>query len=110
MRGRQRRRYKHFAAVPPLSQGNRVFLSAALGKSLCGKGMEMKALITEELRELERLQKAGVVNDEECFQIQMLLIYRNFARSSKIEAADFLNMSVSDLLDLTRNGEGVSEP
>jgi hypothetical protein len=70
----------------------------------------MKTLFTEELRELDRLKKAGVVNDDECFQIQMLLIYRNFARSSKRHASNFLNMSVLDLLALTRNGDGVSEP
>ena len=70
----------------------------------------MKTLIVEELRELDRLQKAGVVDDEECFAIQMLLIYRNWVRSSKRDATDFLNMSVLDLLDLRRNGEGVSEP
>lgn len=70
----------------------------------------MKTLFTEELRELDRLKKAGVVDDEECFAIQMLLIYRNWVRSSKRDATDFLNMSVLDLLDLTRNGDGVSEP
>ena len=77
----------------------------------------MKISFIEELRELDRLQKAGVVNDEECFAIQMLLIYRNWVRSSKRDATDFLNyraprngMSVLDLLNLTRNGDGVSEP
>ena len=70
----------------------------------------MKISIIDELRELDRLKKSGVVNVEECFAIQMLLIYRNWVRSSKIDATDFLNMSVLDLLDLTRNGDGVSEP
>jgi hypothetical protein len=93
--------------LPP-NDGN-VFASP-LASDHDWSGVDMKISFTDELRELERLQKAGVVNDEECFKIQMLLIYRNFVRSSKREAADFLNMSVSDLLDLTRNGEGVSEP
>ena len=70
----------------------------------------MKISLIDELRELERLKKASALNNDEYFAIQILLSYRNFFRSSKIDVADFLNMSVSDLLDLTRNGEGVSEP
>jgi hypothetical protein len=64
----------------------------------------MKTLFTEELRELDRLKKAGVVNDDEYFSLQILMICRNFLRSSNMSVADLLSMSVSDLhMKLMRN-------
>jgi hypothetical protein len=107
---RRRRCGKLASSLRPLSPNYGIFFAPSLAPDHDWSGVDMKISLIDELRELERLKKASALNNDEYFAIQILLSYRNFFRSSKIDVADFLNMSVSDLLDLTRNGEGVSEP